>query len=155
MASLYDIDQSILACVDAETGEVVDPEALDALLMEKEQKIESLACWVKNLEADAAAFKTEAASFTARQKAAEKKAESLKSYLTKTLAGQKFSTAKCAVSFKASEQVYIPDESIVPKKFLAKTITVKPDKLAIKAAIKAGLIVKGCELVGKQNINIK
>ena len=155
MSSLYEIDQSIMACIDGETGEVIDPEALDALMMEREQKLENVALWVKNLEADALAYKAEAATFTARQKAAESKITSLKAYLTRALDGQKFSTGKCVVSFRASEQVSIPDESIVPEQFLVESVTVRPDKAAIKKAIQAGIAVNGCELVKNQNISIK
>lgn len=43
MASLYEINQRILECVDPETGELIDPENLEALVMEKELKIENVA----------------------------------------------------------------------------------------------------------------
>ena len=59
MANLYEIDKGIMECLDAETGEVIDPERLDALFMERNQKIENVACWVKNLLSDAEAIKAE------------------------------------------------------------------------------------------------
>lgn len=155
MANLYEIDQAIMACIDAETGEIIDGEALDALMMERTDKIEGIACWIKNLQADAAAYKAEKDAFAERQKRAEAKAESLKNWLTTALNGQKFNTAKCAVSFRKSEKVEILDESLVPKKWLNKTITYKPDKIAIKEAIKTGQKIKGCSLVESQNISIK
>lgn len=68
MASLYQIDQAILECLDAETGEIIDAEKLDALFMEKNQKIENIALWIKNLQADALAYKAEKDAFAARQK---------------------------------------------------------------------------------------
>lgn len=155
MANLYEIDQAIMACIDAETGEIIDDEALDALMMERTDKIEGIACWIKNLQADAAAYKAEKDAFAERQKRAEAKAESLKNWLAAALNGQKFDTAKCAVSFRKSEKVEILDESLVPKKWLNKTVTYKPDKVAIKEAIKIGLKIKGCSLVESQNISIK
>ena len=45
MRALYDIDAAILDCVDQETGEILDPEKLDALQMEREQKLEGVALW--------------------------------------------------------------------------------------------------------------
>ena len=36
MKPLYEIDQAILDCVDLETGEILDPEKLDALQMERD-----------------------------------------------------------------------------------------------------------------------
>lgn len=154
MASLYEINHEIMSCVDMETGEVIDPERLEALLIDKETKLENIACWIKNLEADALAFKAEKDAFAERQKAAETKIESLKKYLSDALQGEKFSTAKCAVSFRKSEQVEV-DEKLLPKKFLTKTVTFKPDKTAIKALLKNGTAVKGAKLIEKLNPQIK
>ena len=36
--TLYEIDDAILACVDPETGEIINPEALTALQMERGKK---------------------------------------------------------------------------------------------------------------------
>lgn len=43
MASLYEIEQSILDCIDTETGEIIDAEKLNELMLEKEVKIENVA----------------------------------------------------------------------------------------------------------------
>ena len=155
MASLYEIDRSIMECVDFETGEVVDPERLEALQMEREQKLENIALWVKNLQADVQAFKAEKESFEKRQKAAEKKLTSLMAYLTDNLNGEKFSTAKCAVSFRKSDRVEVYNDALVPKKYLTKKVTFAPDKDAIKALLKSGHKVNGCRLVEKLNPQIK
>ena len=53
--NLYEIDAAITACIDPETGEVLDEEALNALHMERSAKVESVALWIKNLNAEAAA----------------------------------------------------------------------------------------------------
>ena len=155
MASLYEIDQAIMACVDAETGEIIDPEALDALLMQRDDKLEAVACWIKNLQSDALAYKAEKDAFAARQRAAEKKLESLKRYLSDALQGQKFSTAKCAVSFRKSVTVEVEDVKFVPAEWLRVQTSVEPDKTAIKEAIKAGQEISGCKLVENLNITIK
>ena len=39
MASLYDIDRSIMECVDMETGEIIDPGKLESLQMERRENI--------------------------------------------------------------------------------------------------------------------
>ena len=75
MRALYEIDNEILSCVDLETGEVIDTEKLDALQMEREKKVEAVACWVKDLKAEAEAIKAEKQILADRQKAAENKAE--------------------------------------------------------------------------------
>lgn len=154
MANLYEINQAILACVDPETGEIVDDRIGD-LMMEREQKLENIALWIKNLQADAQAFKAEKEAFDKRQKAAEKKIVSLMKYLTDNLQGEKFSTTKCAVSFKKSERVDVFNEALVPKKYLAKKVTLTPDKNAIKELLKAGKRVNGCRLIEHLNPQIK
>ena len=155
MASLYEIDQAIMVCVDAETGEIIDSEALDALLMQRDDKLEAVACWIKNLQSDALAYKAEKEAFAARQKAAENKVESLKRYLADALQGQKFSTAKCAVSFRKSTTLEVEDVKFVPAEWLKVQTSVEPDKVAIKEAIKAGQEISGCKLIENLNIQIK
>ena len=155
MANLYEIDRSILECVDPETGEIFDPVRLEGLFMDRQQKIENIALWIKNLESDALAFKAEKESFADREKKAIAKAEQLKKYLAQVLAGEKFSTGKCAVSFRRSERVEVFDANMVPKKYLAKKVTFAPDKDAIKAILKGGHKVGGCRLVENLNAQIK
>lgn len=155
MANLYEIDRSILECVDRETGEIIDPERLEGLFMDRQQKIENIACWIKNLESDALAFKAEKESFADREKKALAKAEQLKKYLAQVLAGEKFSTGKCAVSFRRSESVEVFDADKVPKKYLAKKVSFAPDKAAIKELLKGGHKVGGCRLIEKLNTQIK
>lgn len=153
--NIYEINQAIMSCIDFDSGEVIDLEKLQELQMEKEQKIENVACWIKNLAAESAAIKDEISNLQDRMKANEKKAESLKGYLNYALEGEKFHTAKVAVSWRKSEQVNVVDEAIIPKKYLVKTVSVKPDKTAIKDLLKQGKTVKGCELLLKYNAQIK
>lgn len=155
MANLYEIDQAILECLDAETGEIIDPERLDNLFMERNQKIENVALWIKNLESDALAFKAEKDAFAYREKTATKKAENLKAWLARVLEGEKFSTSKCAVSFRRSEKVEITDEYMIPGRFMVATTTYKPDRAAIKEAIKHGDEIYGCRLVENLNTQIR
>ena len=152
---LYQINEAIMNCLDMETGEVINCEALEALMMQRDEKLENIALWIKNLTADAAAYKAEKESFAEREKAALTKAESLKNYLTYALDGQKFTTAKCAVSFRKSEKIEITDEAVLPKDYVTETVTIKPDKTAIKKAIKSGQEVSGAQLIENLNISIK
>ena len=155
MANLYEIDQAILECLDADTGEVIDPERLDALFMERDLKIENVALWVKNLQSDALAFKAEKEAFEKREKAAISKADSLKKWLVKATEGQKFSTAKCAVSFRKSTKLEVLNPDCIPKELMVETVTSKPDANAIKALLKEGKEITGCRLVENLNVQIK
>jgi hypothetical protein len=155
MASLYTIDQEIMACCDFETGEIIDPERLESLQMERNQKIENVACWIKNLLSDAEAIKAEKDALADREAKCRKKAEDLKKWLGIALEGQKFSSARCAVSFRRSEAVEITDENIIPQVLMVQTVSFKPDKKAIKELLKAGQEISGCRLVENQNVQIK
>ena len=153
--SIYEIDAAILSCIDEETGEIIDIEQLEKLQIERNAKIENVACWIKNLEADAAAIKAEADRLAERAKKAQNKAADLKIWLSGVLSGQKFDSARCAVSWRKSEKVEIEDETKVPKAYLIKKITYSPDKTAIKNMIKSGKKVRGCKLVQNLNAQIK
>ena len=152
---LYEIDEAILNCIDTETGEIIDADQLDKLQMERDTKLENVACWIKDLKAEAEAIKTEKQILANRQKVAENKAESLKKYLAYALGGKKFSTAKCAVSFRNTESVEVTEEGLEAlMKEHDELLTYKapePNKTAIKQAIKDGLNVAGVQLV--QNIS--
>lgn len=161
---LFDIDEKMAACVkldesrvvDTESGEIIDLEAIAALEMERDKKIENLGCWYKNLLADAEALKAQKNAFAEREKAAKAKAESLRGFLGRYLNGKKFETAKVAMSFRKSEAVEFDAKCIgdVPEEFL-KFKDPELDKVAVKKAIKAGETVPGCELVARQNLQIK
>ena len=156
--TLYEIDKAILDFefeVDEESGEILNANELDELNLAREQKIEGISLWIKNLEAEKEAVKHEKDNFADREKRLGKKIESLKGYLTYALDGQKFSTPKVAVSFRKSESVHITDEYLIPDEYKLFTVVKKPDKAVIKKALKDGKEIMGVELVEKQNISIK
>ena len=156
--NLYEIEQEIMSCVDMETGEIIDCEKLDALTMERDQKIENIALWVKNLEADAKAYKDEKDSFAQKQKVAENKAKSLKGYLSRFLAGAAYKSTKVNIGFRKSESVDVFSmEALIEygNKDYLKYKKPEADKTAIKNAIKSGANIPGCILVENQNIQIK
>ena len=153
MATLYEIDKAILECVDAATGEIIDDKALEELELARDNKIENIACWIKNLKADAESYKKEKEVFVQREKAAKNKAESLKRYLEMALGGEKFKTSKVSISYRKSEIVEIDEIEKLSDEFIK--IEKKADKTAIKAAIKEGAEIVGARIVENNNIQIK
>lgn len=154
MANLYEINESLTALIDEETGEILDFEAFEALSLERETKLENIALWIKNLNADAAMYKAEKQAFEEKQKRAERKAESLKTYLSTFLNGEKFKTARVDCFFKKSESVNIINVSQLSVLYFKYPEPI-PDKIAIKAAIKEGKEVAGAEILVKNNLQIK
>jgi hypothetical protein len=154
MANLYEIDTQITECFDADTGELLDAEKLENLMIEKENKFENVALWIKNLKADAAMYKAEKTAFAERQAAAERKAESLTMWLKNALNGQKFKTEKAEINFRKTQKVEVIDIWELNEDFV-KYSDPTPDKAAIKRAIKAGEEVKGAKLIDDISMTIK
>lgn len=163
--TLYEIDSAILACVDPETGEIIDPEALDALQMEREKKLEGVALWVKDLKAEAEAIGNEVKALTARKKAAENKAERLKAWLSEALEGEILKTSKVRVSYTHNSRLTVIDEQSVvnyiqthyqePEQFLKFSLP-EIRKDAVKAEIsKNGAEIPGCCVEPTESIVIK
>lgn len=154
--TLYEINEAIMACVDVETGEIIDIDRLNALEMERDRKISNVACWIKDLKAEAEAIKAEKQALDKRQKAAENKAERLKEWLQGILQGEKFKDSRCAISYRKSERVDFADNfnfDTLPD--YMKKVTVEPKKTEIKDYLKTGATIEGVELVESSNIQIR
>lgn len=162
--TLYEIDKNIEALVntvDPDTGEItVDNDMLDALLMERDAKIENIACYIKNLVAESKAIKEEETALSARRKTTEKKAERLKDYLTYALQGEKFQTAKCAVSFRKSSAVEVDDcfvewAQTSGNEELLRYKDPEVNKTAVKERLASGEELDFARLVQNTSITIK
>jgi len=163
MRALYDIDQEILACIDDETGEILDVEKLDALQMERERKLEGVALWVKDLKAEADAVKAEADKLTARKKALDNKIDGLKNWLLFALGGEKLKTPRCNVYQTHSQKVVIDDEKALIDMFMSspsgeKFLRMKDpeiDKNALKDSMKQGYEYEFAHLETTESVVIK
>ena len=176
MSSLYDIDGALLAmlehgftvdCVDPETGEIDEAKAQDFLTnlpIEREKKLESYGCLIKNLTAEADAIRTEEKALAARRQQKEKTVERLKANVSASMEAfqeTKYETAKVVFSFRKSEVVEVDETALTAfaeKNNRDELLTYKPptaNKTAIKAALKAGEQIEGASLVIKQNLQIK
>ena len=137
----------------------IDIDKLNELQLEKDAKIENVACWIKELKAEAEAIKAEKLVLAERQKVAENKAESLKKWLAYALDGQKFKTSKCSISYRKSESVEVTEEGLNNlMKEHDELLTYKapePNKKAIKDALKDGLSVEGVRLESNTSVIIK
>ncbi len=154
MATLYEINEEILSCVDQETGEIIDAEKLSKLQLVFDDKVEGIALWIKNLLSDAEAIKAEKDKLAERQKSCENKARNLKEYLSGYLGGQKFKTARVSISYRKSESVEVDDLSKIDDDYL-KYSEPQADKTKIKKALKEGVCIQGVHLSENQNIQIR
>lgn len=154
MATLYEINAAILDCVDAETGEIIDESRLDALMMERGQKLENVALWIKDLESDAVAIKAEEKALKKRRESIENRTKSLKTWLQASLNGERMETPKVHITFRKSVATEI-DELQLPQCWMRMKTTYVPDVVAIKQALKDGMEIPGAKLIERQNIQIQ
>ena len=157
MATLYELTEQLAnfeLIIDEETGEILNAEELDALELERDTKIENIALWIKNLNADAEAYKKEKDSFYSKEKAAKNKADRLKAYLESMLMGEKFKSTKVTISYRKSESLQIEPGADIADIYL-KPQEPQVDKIALKEAIKGGAYMDGVTLVVKNNMQIK
>lgn len=165
--TLYEMDYQIkqfldnlMDSVDEETGEVIDidPSRLEELNRAREKKLENIALYIKNLEADAKAIAEEEKNLKDRRERVEKKAERLRKLLSDSIlnAGDDhFETSRCCVTFRSSDTVEIDDLDLIDAAYIKVVTDYKPDKKALKKAIKAGVQIDGCHLENHNNIQIK
>ena len=163
MAKIYELNQQIAACirldddhvVNTEDGEILDLEQFEALQMERDAKVEGLACYIKNKLAEAEAIYAEINVLSYRAGAMKKEAERCKAYLAGALYGEKFETPRCKITWRKSEICNVLNIDAVPDEFKRTKVTIDADKTAIKKAIKAGAEVPGAEVIQKLNMTLK
>lgn len=161
--NLYEINEAIDAtfslAVDPTTGEVNDEQLylLDLLEIERDKKIENIACLIKNLKADAQALKAEKDAFQKRQKQAENKAEALSRYLMSALNGEKFSSNRCSVSFRHTQKVALDDGFTIYDidTHFVRMKEPELDKTAIKKALEDGTPIAGVHMEDGLSMTIR
>lgn len=162
MSSIYEINQAILDCLDPETGEVLDMEALEQLQMDRVQKAENVACWRKNLMAMIESIKAEEDALKKRREALQRKVDGLDGYLAAHFSGEKIETARVVINWRKSKSVEILDkaEAIDYLMHIAHDDLLKYkepdiDKKAAKALLETGVTIPGITLSERVNLQIK
>lgn len=161
--SLYELNTKIKSCfvldedhvVSAEDGEILNLEQFEALEMEKADKVENLACYVKNLRAKAAACSAEATVLNSRAMAYLKEAARSENYLAGVLYGEKFESPRCKITWRKSEICNILSLDEIPAEYKKEKIEIIAVKADIKKALKAGVDVPGAEIIEKLNMTLK
>lgn len=161
--NLYEISEAVETAfnlaINQETGEVDESQLvlLEMLEMERDRKIENIACLIKNYRAEAVALKAEKDSFAKRQRQAENKANSLMNYLESALNGEKFSTDKCAISFRKTSKIVLDEGKTVydiePRYLRLGEPELNKDE--IKKALAAGVQVEGVHQENGLSMTVK
>ena len=157
---LYEIDNRVNEIlengfsVDEESGEYWGEEDLDALAMSRNEIIENVSLYVKDLDALTNAVGDEIDALKERQAKLKAKSENIKAWLTRACNGNAFTTAKTAITFRKSTVCEV-NEELLPKIWWKQKITESVDKAGLKLALKQGEEIPGAALVEKTNITIK
>lgn len=169
MNTLYELDAKIvelletgfeMSCIDAETGEIDETQLavyLEQLQLDRKTKIDNIAVYVKNLEAEAVAIRAEEKKLKERREAKERKAERLKNYIKTSMMLQgetKFESARVSMALRNSKAVVV-DESKLESVYFTSKIVQSVDKKAIREALEAGILVEGAMLEERKNLQIK
>jgi hypothetical protein len=141
--------------------EDIDIVALDNLMQAKTETIanglEALCKIRARKESDIAALKAEATRMKEKAEREEKALVRLEQYMTDMLkrSGEKKLTAGTfSVGTRESTSVWLSTDFNVPE-YMRTTTTTAPDKMAIKEALKNGVIIPGASLAVKENLAVK
>lgn len=156
MRALYEIELDMEACVDPETGEV-DIDRLNELNEELDTKIEKVALYIRQLEAENVAYESEKKRFEDKIAANKKKIDGYKRWLPIATNGQKFHGKLVDVTFRKSTECVVESMGYIPPDYIKVKIDKKPDRAKLKKDILAGVIEKpeGVEIVEKLNTQVK
>ena len=164
---LYEINNEIetllnQGVVDIETGEVLDEELyekLKELEVDWREKVDSIAGFIKGMNADINAISKEIDTLAHRNNVKKRKVEWLTNYLNSCLSEQQvenYESARCRLSYRGSTSIRIDiDPKELPTKYRSLERVYTPDKNKLKEDIKDGKTIKGVSLVNKKNLQIK
>ena len=143
--------------IDEETGELIfDAETFAQVCESAEMKIANTARYIREQEHEIEAMKQASKDILDRAKAKANKLEWLKRTTIASIQalGKPVEEADIRVSTRKSEAVEV-DEEILGREWFFETVTYKPNKTALKHALKNGEPVEGASLVTNYNLSIK
>lgn len=159
MPSLYELTGDLMYLQNLlENGDIDEQVYKDSVeSMCVDSKFESICMVMKNLEAQASAYKAEIDRMTARKKTLENGIQRLKDSMMNYMLqsnDKKIEAGLFTVSVGMSKSVHVYDESALPERFL-KPQPPKIDKTAISNALKAGEEVEGATIAESPYVSIR
>lgn len=159
--NLYEIKYEMYSLIDPETGEILDYDAFEELALNRDEKLDSTASWIKSLEAEAEAVDNEAKRLIERRNTIRRKAERLREYLQYALDDHPWKNEHHDIRYRKSTAVEITDENraiawLMDHNEDALTYQQpKISKTAVKEIIRSGQEVPGAELVERLSMQLK
>lgn len=150
---IYEIPAAIAAALDAlrvdeGTGEIIGTESLDALRIDAREKALGAARWIGGQRAMIDAMRVAEFNIRTRRQALERRCDWLSARTIEamqSLGVQKLEAPDiCARVRKSPQSVEVYDSDQLPDRFWR--VKVEPDKVALRAALKAGEDIQGARL---------
>lgn len=141
-----------------EIGEIDEEVYQDTLEnLEIDKKMENICAVIRNLEAEAIAFKEEKDRMAARQKTAENGIKRLKTSLLNHMTVTSQNKVKAGlfnISVGRTEKVIVTDQEQIPKEYLIPQES-KVDLATIKKLLKDGETINGVTIESNNHIRIR
>jgi hypothetical protein len=145
-----------------EDGEITDHTLaiLDGLKHEFAEKAIQVACYIKNLEAEAQAIENAITNMKERTKKIDNKVESLKTYLSESMTKLNMNEINDSPYFKLKLKlcpvsVMVYDDTIIPEDCWNEKVVKTIDKLKIKEELTQGRTISGATLHRNIKLEIK
>ncbi|EHJ56529.1 siphovirus Gp157 family protein [Streptococcus urinalis] len=160
MAKLHEIVGEFLNIYEMDIDDETKKDTLDAIDWTEDfnNKVEGYASVIEMVEAEAKMFEEAEKKFKAKKDAAKKKAQWLKDNVfdaMKMTNQEEVKSGLFTLKIQKNPESVKVDEDLLPKKYFAKKIDLKPDKTLLKEILKSGKKVKGAELIRTEKLVIK
>jgi hypothetical protein len=157
---LYEITGALADLSSMDMNDEAVKDTLELVQGDFNDKAVSIIKLAENLEADTAAIDAEIERLKSRKQVIVNRQKQLREYLLHNMEVSGITKIECplftASIRKGSESVEIENEDSLPDEFIKVEVVTKPDKNAIKAALKSGKDVNGAKLIrGANTIVIK
>ena len=141
--------------VDTETGEVFNlAERLNALQIEKNEKIKSVVVYMDDLESKLDRVCEKLENITKIKKSLEREIAGLTDYLLFATDKQGYKDDDIELKVKKTMRCIVFDETAIPEKFIKTKTETLVSKTDITKAIKAGETVPGAEMRENYSVSI-
>lgn len=158
--TLYEMTTQAQALRDMLDNEEIDEQTFTDTLeaIGAEDKVNSYCQIIRELDGDNTAIKAEVERLKKRIEhntaSIDRMKQALDSFMTAS-GKAKEKTPFFTVSYRRSQSVDILNEADIPQEYIKVKTETAPDKVAIKAALKAGETVPGCQLKDTESIQIR
>ena len=177
--NLFEINEIMMNLLEYhvdENGEIIEDEEsfnqlYDSIQLDLQTKLDNTNCLQKMIDGELSVIDKEIERLTIEKKARERKKEWLKNRVDYFIKQQftdengnvdeegihkyKLDLPHSKISYRKSDSVDIFDMDKLPKEYIKVKTEEKPDKVAIKDAIKSGEKINGAKIVTNYNIQIK